>query len=219
MADTGKRQAVAEAVLDFGSVAAQSSGVLTATVPQVNLGDVVMVQAPTNVAQVASQGTLTMDTQPTDNDTMTIGTRVYTYKDTLTGVADEISTGADLAGAQANTVAALNATGTAGTNYSVGTTINTDVSAGAFAANASIFTAKVPGAGGDSIATTETFTAGTNVFDAATLGTTRAGADTSAVVVDGVVTAEHTVTVRLTNPTASAFDADSGTYKIVAWTS
>jgi hypothetical protein len=40
-----------------------------------------------------------------------------------------------------------------------------------------VFTANVKGTAGNSLATTETYTAGTNVFDAATLGTTTAGVD------------------------------------------
>ena len=40
-----------------------------------------------------------------------------------------------------------------------------------------VITAITKGVTGDEIATTETFTAGTNVFDAATLGTTTAGVD------------------------------------------
>ena len=49
--------------------------------------------------------------------------------------------------------------------------------ASAFVGTALVLTAKSPGASGNSIATTETFTAGGNVFDGATLGTTTAGAD------------------------------------------
>ena len=125
-----------------------------------------------------AQGTQTLDTQPTAGDTMTIGTKVYTF----TGVGDddangEISIGADLAGAQANVVAAVN--GTDDHNSA-----NTLVTIGNFAANDAIITAIVPGTTGNSIVTTETFTAPTNIFDAATLGTTKAGSGT---VLEGVV--------------------------------
>lgn len=121
-----------------------------------------------------SQGTLTVDTQPTSGDTMTVGTKVYTFVPVGTDNADgEISVGADLAGAQAAIVAAIN--GTDGHNIA-----NADASIAAFAADAAVLTALVGGVLGDSIATTETFTAVTNVFDAASLGTTTAGADCTA---------------------------------------
>jgi hypothetical protein len=47
----------------------------------------------------------------------------------------------------------------------------------AFATNDMVFTASNQGTAGNALATTETYTAGTNVFDAATLGTTTAGVD------------------------------------------
>ena len=122
----------------------------------------------------ASQGTLTVDTQATSGDTMTVGTKVYTFVPDGTENADgEVSIGTDLASCQANIVAAIN--GTDGVN-----TANTVASAAAFSSDDSVITALVGGVAGDSIATTETFTAGTNVFDATTLGTTTAGADCTA---------------------------------------
>lgn len=121
-----------------------------------------------------SQGTLTVDTQPTAADTMTIGAKVYTFTADGTAAADgDIDVGTDLADAKLNIVAAIN--GTDGIN-----TAHTSVSAAAFATNDCVITALIGGVAGDSIATTETFTAVSNVFDAATLGTTTAGVDCSA---------------------------------------
>jgi len=120
---------------------------------------------------VKAFGTLTMDTQPTSGDTVTIGAKTYIFVPvgTANGVG-EVSIGATLAGAQAALVAAIN--GTDGVN-----TAHTLVRAGAFSANASTITAFVGGTTGNVIATTETFTAGTNIFAAATLGS---GADCTA---------------------------------------
>ena len=126
-----------------------------------------------SASMTKSQGTLTVDTQPTAGDTFTINTRVYTF--VAVGLANdnnEISVGADLAEAKLNIVAAIN-----GTDHN---SANNDVTAAAFATDDCVLTAKVPGTVGDTIATTETFTEGTNVFDAATLGTTTAGVDCSA---------------------------------------
>jgi hypothetical protein len=118
-----------------------------------------------------SAGSLTVDTKPTSGDTMTIGTKVYTFVPVGTATADgEISIGADLAGAQANIIAAIN--GTDGVNDP-----NPFASAGAFAANVSVITALVGGVSGDDIVTTETFTAASNVFAAAKLAN---GSDCSA---------------------------------------
>lgn len=123
---------------------------------------------------VAAQGTLTVDTQPTATNTMTIGTTVYTFRAPAdTDVAGEISIGTDLATAQAAIVAAIN--GTDGINSP-----HPLVSAAAFSGNNCVITALRGGTAGNAIATTETFTAATNIFDAATLGTTTAGTDCSA---------------------------------------
>ena len=119
----------------------------------------------------ASTGTLTVDTQPTSGDTMTVDTKVFTFVPDGTDNADgEITIGTDLATAQAAIVAAIN--GTDAHNVA-----HTTVSAGAFAADDSIFTALISGAAAGTIATTETFTAVTNVFAATTLD---AGTDCTA---------------------------------------
>jgi hypothetical protein len=121
-----------------------------------------------------SAGTLTMDTQPTAGDTVTIGATNYTWRtDGTADEAGEINLGADLAEAKTNFVAAVN--GTDANNAA-----NAQVTAAAFSGDDSVITAKYTGTQGDAIATTETFTAGTNVFDAATLGTTTPGVDVSA---------------------------------------
>jgi len=127
----------------------------------------------------ASQGTLTVDTNPIVGDTFTIGTTVYTFV-ASGAVAGEINAGINLAAAKLNIVAAIN--GTDGIN-----TAHADVSAAAFATNDCVLTALVGGTAGDAIATTETFDAETNVFDAATLGTTTAGVDCLAANADGAM--------------------------------
>ena len=121
------------------------------------------------VNAVASQGTLTMDTQPTVGDTFTIGGKEYTFTTDGTAANDgEIDVGADLADAKTLVVAAIN--GTDGIN-----TANEKVTAAAFVSDDCVLTAKIKGVAGDLIDTTETFTAETNVFDADVLGTTTPG--------------------------------------------
>ena len=126
-----------------------------------------------NIAAVSTKaaGTLTVDTKPTSGDTMTIGSKTYIFVPVGTANADgEISIGADAADAQSNIVAAIN--GTDGVNAA-----HPDVTAGTFASDDCTITALIGGTIGNAIATTETFTAATNIFGAAALAT---GADCSA---------------------------------------
>lgn len=141
---------------------------------------------------VKAQGALTMDTNPTDGDTVTIGDTTYTFKDTL-AAANQIKIGVAVANTQVSFVKTINGTGAAGTDYYAGTTTpHPLVRAADFSTNDCVITALVAGKSGNSIATTETFNAETNVFDAATLGTTRAGDGWTAPVVvedEGTVSA------------------------------
>lgn len=119
----------------------------------------------------SSQGTLTIDTLVTTGDTFTIGSKVYTFVASGANEDGEVNIGASAAESQANIVAAIN--GTDGWNVA-----HTQVTAANAVSDDIVITARVPGAAGDLIATTETFTAVTNVFDDTTLGTTTAGAGT-----------------------------------------
>ena len=124
---------------------------------------------------VSAQGTLTVDAIATDTNTMTVDAKVYTFQTTLTDVDGNIFKGADKAGTQGNLVGAINLTGTAGTDYATSMTLHPTVAIAAFSGDAAVLTAESTGTAGNSIATTETFTSGGSVFDAATLGTTTKG--------------------------------------------
>lgn len=142
-----------------------------------------------NAHTTKSQGTLTLPTKPTANDAFVVGDVTYTYK-AAAAAAGDVAIGADVAASQVNAVAAIN--GTDGLN-----TPNAKARAAAFAANASVITALIGGVAGDLIATTETFTAEDNVFDAATLGTTTAGVDcTAANAITALVAAYNALTTR-----------------------
>lgn len=128
----------------------------------------------TGGSEIAAQGTLSMATKPTPGDTVTLGTTVYTFvPDGTANAAGEIDVGADAAEAQVNFVAAVN--GSDGWNDP-----HPLVEAGNFAADDCVITALTPGTAGNTIASTETFTALGNVFDAVALGTTTAGVDPTA---------------------------------------
>ncbi len=121
------------------------------------------------IEAVKAQGTLTIDTRPTANDTVTIGSTTYTWVNSG-AVSGQINKGTNLPTDQANFVAAINGVD------SIQAGPNPFASASDFSVNVSTITARLPGVLGNSIATTETFTAVTNIFNAATLGTTTAGA-------------------------------------------
>lgn len=123
-----------------------------------------------------AEGTLTMQSQPADGDTITFDTVTYTFKNTL-GTAEDVKIGATLADTQDHLLKTVNGTGSAGTDYYAGSTSpHGTVTMDAWSSDDSIVRAVTAGTGGNSIATTETFTSGAlNYFDATTLGTTRAG--------------------------------------------
>ena len=130
-------------------------------------------------AAVAAAGTLTLDTQPTDTDTVIVGGVTYTFLDSFVDAVDNVFTGADLAASKVNLTAAINATGgTPGTTHFTTQVVNPTVTNATFIVNDSLFTATTAGFAGNSIVTdSDGFTTGTNVFDAATLGDTTLGAD------------------------------------------
>lgn len=116
-----------------------------------------------SASAVKASVTLTVDIQPTSGNTMTIGTKVYTFVPVGTDTADgEISIGADLAEAQANIVAAINGLDEFNEPHPL-------VTCGDFASDDADITALIGGTIGNAIASTETFSAGTNVFSAVAL--------------------------------------------------
>ena len=144
--------------------------------------------------------TLTMDTQPSDGDTLTIGSRTYTWESTLSNVDGNIWIGADLAAAKLNLGYAIaDSGGTSGTDYAAAMTANTEVSLAAFASDDAIFTALAAGTAANAFASTETFTAGTNVFS----GTTMSGGLAASVAPAGSPNRKLKVTI-LPNATAAA---------------
>lgn len=106
---------------------------------------------------------LTLAVQPTAGDTTTIGSKIYTWVPVGTDTADgEISIGADLAEAKLNFVDAVLGEDEFNLPHPL-------VSASVFLANACTITALVGGTAGNSIASTENFTSGSNSFAATTL--------------------------------------------------
>jgi len=156
---------------------------------------------------VAAEGTLTMDTQPTALDAFEIDGEAYTFvADGDDGGLREISIGADLAAAKVNFVAAIN--GTDGVN-----TAHPSVTAAAFSGDDCVLSAILDGVAGDSITTTENFTAVGNRFDAGTLGTTTAGADCPAAnavtELVAAITADASAVVTAADGVGNTVDVDA----------
>ena len=131
------------------------------------------------VAGVKAQGTLTIAEPITTTDQFTIGLIEYTMLTTPIAAYD-IALGADEAASKVNIVAAINASGTPGTEYFAGTLANPLVEATTFATDDCVLEARLAGTAGNSIVSAETgneLTHVSNVFDATTLGTTQAGVD------------------------------------------
>lgn len=110
----------------------------------------VIVPAGSPINAKAAGGTITVTAQPTDGETVTIGSRTYTFKASLTGAANEIAIGADTNATADNLKRAINDEGIEGTNYGAGTAIHADVTA-SVSTNIVTVTAKVKGAAGNSI--------------------------------------------------------------------
>jgi hypothetical protein len=107
---------------------------------------------------VAATGTLTATGNPSNNDTVTIGSRTYTFKTSLTPTAGEVLIGGSASASLDNLIAAINGGAGAGTAYASGTTVHADVEAAAGTGDTVDVTAKVNGTAGNSIASTESST-------------------------------------------------------------
>ena len=98
-----------------------------------------------------------------NNNTVTIGDQVYTFKSTLSvgpAVANEVKVGATDSDSLDNLIAAINDSGVEATNYGTGTVANAFVTAAAGAGDTMVVTAKSPGAAGNGVALAQTLTSG-----------------------------------------------------------
>jgi hypothetical protein len=128
---------------------------------------------------IKAQGKLTLQNQPSAGETITLGIKTYSFVASLvTNTDGQIVIGANATATRANIMAAVNLSGLPGSQYATATSLNGDVEATSIIGNDIIFTAKIGGTIGNSIISTSTLVA-PNAFDAATLGTYRAGAAAS----------------------------------------
>jgi len=106
-------------------------------------------------ASVAATGTLTGSANFADTETVTTGSKTYTFQTVLTNVDGNVLIGGSLTASLANLAAAINLGAGSGTVYAAATTANTFVSATS-GATTLVATALLAGTVGNVIATTET---------------------------------------------------------------
>lgn len=111
-------------------------------------------------SQVAASAVLSSDgTVPTAGDTVTINNVTYRFESTM-ALANDVKIGASSDATLNNLIAAVNQSGTPGTEYFAGTVAPTDVTAGALVGTGATgkvtLTASTPGTGGNAYASTET---------------------------------------------------------------
>lgn len=110
----------------------------------------------------AASGTLTGSGVFANGETVVVGGKTYTFKDTLTNTDGFVHVGSDLEGSIKNLAAAINLSNAgesavgAGTDYAAATTENAEVESTAITATTMVVTAKTPGSVGNLIASTET---------------------------------------------------------------
>ncbi len=158
-----------------------------------------------NTSTTKATVTLTVDTQPVAAQTMTIGTKLYTFVAVGADNADgKISVGADLAAAKVNIVAAINGSGF--------NQAHPQVTAAAFSGNTCLITAKVGGTIGNYIVSTETMTGGNNAFSSAKLvGGTDCSAENAVTALVASVVLSDTQNVNAINGAENTvvFDVDT----------
>ena len=118
-------------------------------------------------ACVSATGTLTLSANVSNGDTVTTGTKVYTFETVLTNVDGNVLIGATASDSLDNLIAAINLGAGSGTLYAAATTANSFVTAAAGAGDTMDVTALLGGTQGNATATTET--SATAAWGAATL--------------------------------------------------
>lgn len=156
----GKLDAISAVALVEGTIAT------TPAFPQFKSADF-QVGDPASVAAI---GTLSVPINPSDTETVTIDAKVYTFQTTLTNVDGNVLIGATPADSVKNLVKAITLGTGEGTNYAKSMTEHPTVTAVVGSPTTDMdVTAKVPGTGANTLATTETLAGGGNQWGGATL--------------------------------------------------
>ena len=111
-------------------------------------------------ARIRAAGVLTLTGQPLNNETVVLGSKTYTFQDTLTDVDGNVQIGAAATDSLDNLIAAINLDAGAGTLFAASMTENADASAAAGVGDTMDADAKKGGTPGNAIDSTETLTNG-----------------------------------------------------------
>jgi hypothetical protein len=155
-------------------------------------------------------GTLAFATNPTDADTVTLGTITYRFKGTL-AQANDVKLESTAAATLAHLVKAINGTGVAGADYFTGTVANTKASAAISSTN---LVATALTAGDNTVTSTQSITGGTDTWGATTLGGAAAGSVTLQRRAPDGSTYVTCATALTANGYASVY-LPSGTYRLL----
>jgi hypothetical protein len=123
------------------------------------------------ISMTPATGTLTLTVNAGDTNTVTIGSKVYTFQTVLTNVDGNVLIGASASDSIDNLIDAINLGAGGGTDYAAATTIHPTVRAAAGAGDTMVVTVKSAayfGALGNAIATSDTL-AGASAWGGATL--------------------------------------------------
>jgi hypothetical protein len=145
--------AVALSLADLVNIALTQEANLTWSPPAI----LTQLTNATATGTTAATGTITSDNiNVTDGDTVTIGTTVYRFKNTIVAAYD-VKIGANADATLLSLIKAINGTGTVGTDYFTGTAAHPLVTAASsVTAHAFAVTAIAKGTAGNAIASTET---------------------------------------------------------------
>jgi hypothetical protein len=113
-----------------------------------------------NVAIAHATQTLTGSAQPTNTQTVIIGSKTYTFQTTLTNVDGNVKIGADLAESLANLHAAIQLGAGAGTAYAAAMTRHPQVSA--YSVGATTLVVRAPGAAANAVGVAGSWPDGAN---------------------------------------------------------
>jgi hypothetical protein len=213
--------------VDFATTPVGTSTDVTAYAIELPEGSIItsgdlIVTTPFNTEGVRSNGTLTVSSTfaVSANETVTIGTEVYTFKTTLSGTPTpyEVVIGASDDVALTNLAAAINGSAGAGTLYGTGTPVNSKVSAVHVAGSHTLkVTSLVASTANDTLGTTETMAVG--AWGATTLVDYVVPADTIAVKIGSTTYLAATTVDALgrTALTPTGVATTSKTYVDVVW--
>lgn len=175
------------ALLAIDGPAAATFNTVVEAVEEGGDGNLVTLALAAGGTWVPNIGTLTLAGNAVEDETVTIGTTVYRWRDTLAQAYD-VKIGANAAASIVNLVAAINANGTAGTHYFAGTLVHPTVRAIDGAGDTVVVQTKSDTtltAVGTLIATTETMTQGS--WGAATLADGTDGTNVAFTTTDNAV--------------------------------